>query len=37
MADETIVDETTTSETIKYSKTDPTGATTTNVFENFEP
>lgn len=23
--------------TIKYSKTDPTGATTTNVFENFEP
>lgn len=24
-------------ETIKYSKTDPTGTTTTNVFENFEP
>ena len=23
--------------TIKYSKTDPTGTTTTNVFENFEP
>ena len=23
--------------TIKYSKTDPTGATTTNIFENFEP
>ena len=23
--------------TRKYSKTDPTGATTTNVFENFEP
>ena len=23
--------------TIKYSKTDPTGVTTTNVFENFEP
>ena len=25
------------SKTIKYSKTDPTGTTTTNVFENFEP
>ena len=23
--------------TIKYSKTDPTGTTTTNAFENFEP
>ena len=32
MADKTIVDETTTSETIKYSKNE-----TTNVFENFEP
>ena len=32
MADETIVDETTTSETIKYSKNG-----TTDVFENFEP
>ena len=32
MADETIVDETITSETIKYSKNG-----TTDVFENFEP
>ena len=44
MADETIVDETTTSETIKYSKTetfknesDEEETKTTNVFENFEP
>ena len=43
MADETIVDETTTSETIKYSKTetfknesDEEETKTTNVFENFE-
>ena len=44
MADETIVDETTTSETIKYSKTETVKnesgeeeTKTTNVFENFEP
>ena len=44
MADEAIVDETTTSETIKYSKTetfknesDEEETKTTNVFENFEP
>ena len=44
MADETIVDETTTSETIKYSKTETVKnesgeeeTKTMNVFENFEP